>query len=1363
MSAAEGSPDRNLLFGILALQMDFISRDALIAAMNAWVLDKSKPLGLILKQQGALPDEEHNLLEGLVQKHLQKHANDPAQSLAAVSSVGSFCQRLQELADPDVQASLAQLATSSQAALDPYPTRASSTVGTPTSLGERFRILRPHARGGLGAVYVALDQELHREVALKEIQPQHADHPESRARFLLEAEVTGRLEHPSIVPVYGLGTYADGRPFYAMRFIKGDSLQEAIKRFHQADTPGRNLGSRHLELRQLLGRFLDVCNAVAYAHSRGVLHRDLKPGNVMLGPYGETMVVDWGLAKVLGYKEHNGTAGETTLRTKVSSGSVETVDGSAVGTPAYMSPEQAEGRLDELGAASDVYSLGATLYCLLTGQAPFAGAHVADILSNVRRGDFLRPRQVRAAVPPALEAICLKAMAQRPAERYVSPRHLADDIEHWLADEPVSAYRERLPARLGRGVRQHKILVGSAAAIGAVAATALIAVLLVSAAEARQRQEQGLREEAEVQRERAQQQQQLAEQEENLAEQNRIEADKQRGPADRYLYSSHMDLAHREWQAAHVGRVLELLEEHRTPKAGQEDLRGFEWHYLWRVCHSERIALPGLTEPVSSVAFSPDGKWLAAGSTDCTLRLWDTATAREIRTFKGHASTVWSVAFSPDGKQLASASHDETVRLWDSATGQEILTLKGHRGRVSSVAFSPDGSRLASSGWDGTVRLWDPLSGKELQCFKGDTYGVYSVAFSPDGNRLAAGCDSGMVKLLKLGSSFDAETLSGHQLAVRSVAFSRDGKRLASGSSDHTVKLWDTTTGQEVLTLKAQSGQVLSVAFSFDGNQVVTGGEDGTVRLWDLATGQEGRILKGHTGPVSSVVFCPGSRRLASGGDHTVNLWRPTACPDTLAFDTNSGWVSCIAFSPDGKQLASAGPGYRPVRIWDAATGQLLLSLKGHAGSVRRVAYSPDGKRLASASEDKSVKLWDSATGQELLTLKGNISTVLCVAFSPDGNQLAAGSDDGTVKLWDPATGREGPAVQRQSGPVWSVAFSPDGKRLASAGSGSTLKLWDTATGQELLSLKGHRGEVVSVTFHPDGRRLASGSEDQTIKLWDVSLGQNSATLYGHHGTVYSLAFSPDGKRLASGSGDRKVMLWDTATGQEVLTLEGLRSPVMSVRFNPDGKQLAACYFEGVNVWDAAPLTPGVLLHREAAVRVPALFLSLARRADVIDSLRHDTSLSEQERQACLSYAQRYEANPAGLNSVSWKVVGRSDAAVEAYRQALRQAEEACRLAPESRACLNTLGVAQYRVGQYQSALATLTRSDKINAAGSQGSEPSDLAFLAMAHHKLGQHDKAQVCLQRLRQAMKQDRWAGDAEAWGFLREAESLLNGTKP
>ena len=427
------------------------------------------------------------LVEALAEVHLEVHGGDVEKSLAAISAGKSTKESLANLGDPDIEATLGHVASTHGSTANGDADRtASYAVGTATSDGQRFRVLRPHARGGLGAVFVALDSELNREVALKQILDHHADDATSRLRFLLEAEVTGGLEHPGIVPVYGLGTDADGRPYYAMRFIRGDSLKEAIDRFHGDATLMQDPGKRSLEMRKLLRRFLDVCNAIDYAHSRGVLHRDIKPGNIIVGRHGETLVVDWGLAKATGKSEPGGE--ERTLMPSSAMGSAETLPGSALGTPAYMSPEQARGDLDQLGPRSDVYSLGATLYCLLTGKPPQQGDDVFEVVRTVQRGEFTPPRQVDPAIDKALEAVCLKAMAAKPEDRYASCRALADDVERWMADEPVAAYCEPTVARLGRWVRRHKPAVAGAAALSLTALVALaLSTVLVSYEQAKTR------------------------------------------------------------------------------------------------------------------------------------------------------------------------------------------------------------------------------------------------------------------------------------------------------------------------------------------------------------------------------------------------------------------------------------------------------------------------------------------------------------------------------------------------------------------------------------------------------------------------------------------------------------------------------------------------------------------------------------------------------------------------------------------------------------------------------------------------------------------------------------------------------------
>jgi serine/threonine-protein kinase len=520
--------DRNLLVGVLAVQMDFVRREQLLEAMSAWMLEKRTPLEDILHRQGALDDDTRKLLVALVAKHLALHGHDAQRSLQAVTALGPLQQDLKSLADPQIYASLQRLPA---AAADPFVTQAVST-GAVTSAGHRFKILRPHAKGGLGQVSVALDTELHREVALKEIQAPHADYPQSRARFVLEAEITGGLEHPGIVPIYGLGTYSDGRPYYAMRFIRGDSLKEALERFHETDFSNQP-SQRLLELRKLLGRFIDVCNAMEYAHSRGVLHRDLKPGNVMLGKYGETLVVDWGLAKTVPRDSSHMSKADITRQffdeppiiPTSGSGTAPTQMGSALGTPAYMSPEQAAGRLNELGPSSDVYSLGATLYHVLTGQPPVSSEtwDVGEQLRRVQRGDFPPPRSIKRDTPKALEAICQKAMALRPQDRYASAVELANDLEHWLADEPIVAAPDRFTDRALRWLRHN--WPGAFSAAAALLVIAIVSIVFAVILDGQKRAVTTAKNAAE----------QLAHEKSLLAESERVAKDDARRAIDNYV------------------------------------------------------------------------------------------------------------------------------------------------------------------------------------------------------------------------------------------------------------------------------------------------------------------------------------------------------------------------------------------------------------------------------------------------------------------------------------------------------------------------------------------------------------------------------------------------------------------------------------------------------------------------------------------------------------------------------------------------------------------------------------------------------------------------------------------------------------
>jgi len=799
---------------------------------------------------------------------------------------------------------------------------------------------------------------------------------------------------------------------------------------------------------------------------------------------------------------------------------------------------------------------------------------------------------------------------------------------------------------------------------------------------------------------------------------------------------------------------------------------------LWDAATGQEL----LTLRDVGVAFSPDGRLLASASDDRTVKLWDAATGQELLTLRGHSAAVIGVAFSPDGRWIASAAGewaraDEPgeVKIWEVGTGRELHAIRAHKSIPTSVAFSPDGRRLASGSNDRTVKLWDAATGQEVLTLRGHSGAVSRVAFSPDGRRLASASDDHTVKLWDAATGQEVLTLRGHSGYIEGLAFSPDGRRLASASRDCTVKLWDAVTGQEVLTLRGHSDFVRWVGFSPDGRTVVSTSRDGTAKLWDAAADQEVLTLRGHSERVWSVAFSPDGRRLASASsDRTVKVWDAATGEQHLTLRGHSGPVFSVAFSPDGRWIASAAgewaradePG--EVKIWELATGQEVLTLRGHSDDVHSVAFSPDGRRLASGSLDRTVKLWDAATGQEVLTLRGHSFGVWGVAFSPDGRRLAsAGETDHTVKLWDAATGQEVLTLRGHSERVWNAAYSPDGRRLASASDDRTVKLWDAATGQEVLTLRGHSSGVWGVAFSPDGRRLASGSWDRTVKLWEAATGQEVLTLRGHSEGVDSVAFSPDGRRIASASDDRTVKLWDaTPLTPELRVQREARGVVQflfaqslpvaevldRIRYDPTlSAQVRQRALE-----QAAPYGRCLVAH-EAERQVHALYDQPLLRPEVLERLRSDPALSEPVRQQALALAESVPENPWSFDRASRTVVRQPGAAPAAYRMALRQAEAACRLIQERGDLLTTLGMAQYRVGLYPEAVATLTQADRINSVAPNGSIPADLAFLALAQHRLGQPDQARAALGRLRELMKKPEQALDEEARAVLREAEAI------
>ncbi|HFE46231.1 MAG TPA: hypothetical protein ENJ18_12170, partial [Nannocystis exedens] len=1015
------------------------------------------------------------------------------------------------------------------------------------------------AKGGIGRIVEARDRYLGRRVALKEllVRSRHAEE-----RFVREALVTARLQHPGVVPIYAAGRWPSGEPFYAMKLVSGRPLSEAF-----ADAPT-------YEARvALLPHVLAVAETMAYAHSKRIMHRDLKPENILLGSYGETVVIDWGLAKELDKEDAaSSPLAESALRAELrpkpkTPSSYElpakdlTMVGAVVGTPAYMPPEQAYG--DPVDQRADVYALGAILYHMVAGAPPFDGATAVEILLKVT-SDPPPPIETREpAVPPELAAIIASAMAYKPADRYPSAEKLADDLRRFRTGQLVAAHRYSARDRLRRLIRRYRgPLVVAAASLVVLAVISVLSITRIIAE----------RDEAQLARTQAEEARDAAAHAREESEAARLRAERQ---ADA-LALEQARLAARDQPA----RTLELL-------AGLHSKE--EWPRLRMIAadaaaHDIGVNLIGHSAGASRIAFSEDGRFLASAADDCVTTLWDLK-QNTGRRLLGHTDEVWRVEFNRDSTLMATASRDHSVGLWQPESGERLALLKGHNAAARTVAFTADGEHLLSGGDDNRLLLWnlhdhsyelleECLSGSmfsdgwRVACVSNDRMKLvmidlesrfrqrWGVAgplgpagdFAPDSDELAVGTATGDVWRWRWKTD-KSDRLRGGTRMLRAVRYTEDGTRILGAGADREVWVWQRSTNKRLHTLTGHGARITRLDVSKDSRFATTAGGETAPRLWDLKTGS-GSLLKGLGTVATAVRFSPDGRMVAaSSGDGELRLWHiENLRSDALNHRRGQALLAVDRRQPRIATVDKSGT----LRVWNLDTQEVIYET-ADAQPIIQVAILPTSNAMLTLSKDAGLTVMtpygetvhefpalDEPLAEQELSVhfRNRYGTLL---VSDDGRHVIAGRNDGDIVHWD-LKSREARLLRGHSEALIAHAFSPDSRFLVSAGFDRSVRLWDLQAGTSTI-IDRHSLPVSAIAFSPDGRFVYSGGEAHKLRIYDRQSGEVSSDPIGGF-RVYSIVPFADGRRLALLRGDNQILIWDLDERRVSRRLLGHRVPV---------------------------------------------------------------------------------------------------------------------------------------------------------------------------------------------------------------------------